>query len=103
TLEALFGAFSNTAILRAEIRRVFEWVKGEGVSAIVTGERGHGGLTRDRLAEYVSDCVILLDHRVVNQLTARRLRIVKYRGSLHRTHENPFPIRTNGNSGGPIK
>jgi circadian clock protein KaiC len=102
TLEALFGGFSNTAILRAEIRRLFEWLKQKGVTAVVTGERGDGTLTRHGLEEYVSDCVILLDHRVVNQLTARRLRIVKYRGSVHGTDEYPFLIRENGISVVPI-
>ena len=102
TLEALFGGFSNTAILRAEIRRLFEWLKERGVTAIVTGERGDGALTRYGLEEYISDCVILLDHRVVNQLTARRLRIVKYRGSVHGTDEYPFLIRANGISVVPI-
>jgi KaiC/GvpD/RAD55 family RecA-like ATPase len=102
TLEALFGGFSTEAILRAEIRRLFEWLKERGVTAIVTGERGEGTLTRHGLEEYVSDCVILLDHRVVNQLTARRLRIVKYRGSLHGTDEYPFLIRANVISVVPI-
>jgi circadian clock protein KaiC len=102
TLEALFGGFSNTAILRAEIRRLFEWLKEKGVTAVVTGERGDGTLTRHGLEEYVSDCVILLDHRVVNQLTARRLRIVKYRGSVHGTDEYPFLIREKGISVIPI-
>lgn len=102
TLEALFGGFSNTAILRAELRRLFEWLKQKGVTAIVTGERGDGALTRHGLEEYVSDCVILLDHRVVNQLTSRRLRIVKYRGSVHGTDEYPFLIRANGISVVPI-
>jgi circadian clock protein KaiC len=102
TLEALFGGFSNTGILRAEIRRLFEWLKQKGVTAIVTGERGDGTLTRHGLEEYVSDCVILLDHRVVNQLTARRLRIVKYRGSVHGTDEYPFLIREKGISVIPI-
>jgi len=102
TLEALFGGFSNTAILRAEIRRLFEWLKEKGVTAVVTGERGDGTLTRHGLEEYVSDCVILLDHRVVNQLTARRLRIVKYRGSVHGTDEYPFLIREKGISVVPI-
>ena len=102
TLEALFGGFSNTAILRAEIRRLFEWLKQKGVTAVVTGERGDGTLTRHGLEEYVSDCVILLDHRVVNQLTARRLRIVKYRGSVHGTDEYPFLIREKGISVVPI-
>ena len=102
TLEALFGGFSNTAILRAEIRRLFEWLKQRGVTAVVTAERGDGTLTRHGLEEYVSDCVILLDHRVVNQLTARRLRIVKYRGSAHGSDEYPFLIRSNGISVVPI-
>lgn len=102
TLEALFGGFSNTGILRAELRRLFEWLKQKGVTAIVTGERGDGTLTRHGLEEYVSDCVILLDHRVVNQLTARRLRIVKYRGSVHGTDEYPFLIREKGISVVPI-
>jgi circadian clock protein KaiC len=102
TLEALFGGFSNTAILRAELRRLFEWLKQRGVTAVITGERGEGTLTRHGLEEYVSDCVILLDHRVVNQLTARRLRIVKYRGTVHGTDEYPFLIREQGISVIPI-
>lgn len=102
TLEALFGGFSNAGILRAEIRRLFEWLKGRGVTAVITGERGDGALTRHGLEEYVSDCVILLDHRVVNQLTARRLRIVKYRGTTHGTDEYPFLITANGLSVIPI-
>lgn len=102
TLEALFGGFSNTGILRAELRRLFEWFKQKGVTAVVTGERGDGTLTRHGLEEYVSDCVILLDHRVVNQLSARRLRIVKYRGSVHGTDEYPFLIRETGISVVPI-
>jgi circadian clock protein KaiC len=102
TLEALFGGFSNVAILRAELRRLFDWLKQRGVTAVVTGERGDGTLTRHGLEEYVSDCVILLDHRVVNQLSARRLRIVKYRGSLHGSDEYPFLIGANGISVVPI-
>ncbi|MEP7098033.1 MAG: ATPase domain-containing protein, partial [Dokdonella sp.] len=102
TLEALFGGFSNTAVLRAELRRLFDWLKERRVSAIITAERGEGTLTRQGLEEYVSDCVILLDHRVVNQLTARRLRIVKYRGSVHGTDEYPFLIRKSGISVIPI-
>ena len=102
TLEALFGAFSNTAILRAELRRLFGWLKDRGVTAIITGERGDGALTRHGLEEYVSDCVILLDHRVVNQLTIRRLRIVKYRGTVHGTDEYPFLIMEKGISVVPI-
>jgi circadian clock protein KaiC len=96
TLEALFGGFSNTAILRAELRRLFDWLKQKKVTAVITGERGEGTLTRQGLEEYVSDCVILLDHRVVNQQTIRRLRVVKYRGSVHGTDEYPFLIGENG-------
>jgi circadian clock protein KaiC len=102
TLEALFGGFSNVAILRAELRRLFDWLKEKQVTAIITAERGDGTLTRHGLEEYVSDCVILLDHRVVNQLTARRLRIIKYRGSAHGTDEYPFLIAENGISVLPI-
>lgn len=102
TLEALFGGFSNLGILRAELRRLFDWLKERGVTAVITGERGEGTLTRHGLEEYVSDCVILLDHRVVDQLSARRLRIVKYRGTLHGTDEYPFLIRENGISVIPI-
>jgi circadian clock protein KaiC len=102
TLEGLFGGFSNIAILRAEMRRLFEWLKEKQVTAIITAERGEGTLTRHGLEEYVSDCVILLDHRVANQLTARRLRIVKYRGSTHGTDEYPFLIGDNGLSVLPI-
>ena len=102
TLEALFGGFSNVGILRAELRRLFDWLKERGVTAVITGERGEGALTRHGFEEYVSDCVILLDHRVVNQLSARRLRIVKYRGTHHGTDEYPFLIRENGFSVIPI-
>ncbi len=102
TLEALFGGFTNVGILRAELRRLFAWLKQRGVTAVITGERGDGALTRHGLEEYVSDCVILLDHRVVNQLSARRLRIVKYRGTLHGTDEYPFLIGSNGISVVPI-
>jgi circadian clock protein KaiC len=102
TLEALFGGFSNAAILRAELRRLFHWLKEKNVTAVITGERGDGHLTRQGLEEYVSDCVILLDHRVANQLTIRRIRIVKYRGSVHGTDEYPFLIGENGISVLPI-
>jgi circadian clock protein KaiC len=102
TLEALFGGFSNTTLLRAELRRLFDWLKEKNVTAIITGERGEGQLTRQGLEEYVSDCVILLDHRVANQLTIRRLRIVKYRGSVHGTDEYPFLIGERGISVLPI-
>jgi len=96
TLEALFGGFSNQALLRAELRRLFRWLKDKGVTAVITGERGEGTLTRQGLEEYVSDCVILLDHRVTEQVSTRRLRIVKYRGSTHGTNEYPFLIDESG-------
>jgi circadian clock protein KaiC len=81
TLENLFSGLSNQAVLRAELRRLFRFFKNKGVTAIITGEKGDGNLTRQGLEEYVSDCVILLDHRIINQISTRRLRIVKYRGS----------------------
>ncbi|HEX5048741.1 MAG TPA: circadian clock protein KaiC [Gammaproteobacteria bacterium] len=96
TIETLFSGFRNQALLRAELRRLFRWLKDKGVTAIVTGERGEGQLTRQGLEEYVSDCVILLDHRVREQVSTRRLRIVKYRGSLHGTNEYPFLIDERG-------
>jgi len=96
TIESLFSGFSNLAILRAELRRLFRWLKEKGVTAVITGERGETQLTRHRLEEYVSDCVILLDHRVTDQVTTRRLRIVKYRGSAHGTNEYPFLIDETG-------
>jgi circadian clock protein KaiC len=102
TLEALFGGFSNSTLLRAELRRLFDWLKQKNVTAVITGERGDGQLTRQGLEEYVSDCVILLDHRVANQLTIRRMRIVKYRGTVHGTDEYPFLIGERGMSVLPI-
>jgi circadian clock protein KaiC len=102
TIETLFGAFSNTDILRAELRRLFGWLKDRGVTAVITGERGDGTLTRHGIEEYVSDCVIVLDHRVTEQTSTRRLRILKYRGSLHGTNEYPFLIGENGLSVLPI-
>ena len=96
TIENLFSGLNNQAILRAELRRLFHWLKEKGVTAIITGERGGGKLTRQGLEEYVSDCVILLDHRVINQISTRRLRIVKYRGSIHGTNEYPFLIDNDG-------
>lgn len=92
TIEALFASFSDAAVLRAELRRLFYWLKERGVTTIVTGERGSGQLTRYGIEEYVSDCVILLDNRVVDQITTRRLRVIKYRGSSHGTNEYPFFI-----------
>jgi circadian clock protein KaiC len=96
TVESLFSGFMNTSILRAELRRLFQWLKDKGVTAIITGERGDASLTRQGLEEYVSDCVILLDHRVENQISTRRLRVVKYRGSVHGTNEYPFLIDEDG-------
>src|SRR4026208_695469 len=96
TIENLFAGLTNQGILRAELRRLFLWLKDKGVTAIVTGEQGDGKLTRHGLEEYVSDCVILLDHRVTDQISTRRLRIVKYRGSLHGTNEYPFIIDRRG-------
>lgn len=102
TIESLFSAFLNPALLRAELRRLFRWLKDKGVTAIVTGERGEGTLTRQGLEEYVSDCVILLDHRIQQQISTRRLRVVKYRGTLHGTNEYPFVIEDHGISVLPI-
>ena len=96
TIESLFAGLSNHAILRAELRRLFSWLKGKGVTAMITAERGEGQLTRHGLEEYVSDCVILLDHRIVEQISTRRLRVVKYRGSSHGTNEYPFLIDQKG-------
>jgi len=102
TIETLFSGLKNEGILRAELRRLFGWLKEKGVTAIITGERGDGALTRHGLEEYVSDCVILLDHRVANQISTRLLRIVKYRGSVHGTNEYPFLIDEEGISILPI-
>ena len=96
TLETLFGGFENQAILRSELQRLFRWLKDKGVTAIITAERGNGTLTRQGLEEYVSDCVILLDHRVHEQTATRRIRIVKYRGTAHGTNEYPFLIDERG-------
>ncbi len=96
TVETLFSGFSDPAILRAELRRLFGWIKQRGLTAVITGERGEGQLTRQGLEEYVSDCVVLLDNRVEDQITTRRLRVVKYRGSAHGTNEYPFLIDDEG-------
>ncbi len=96
TLEVLFGGLENEGLLRAELRRLFRWLKDKEVTAVITGERGDGTLTRHGLEEYISDCVILLDHRVNDQLATRRLRVVKYRGSIHGTNEYPFLIDERG-------
>ena len=102
TIESLFSALPNPTILRAEIRRLFRWFKEKGVTAIVTGERGAETLTRQGLEEYVSDCVIVLDSRIHNQICRRRLRVVKYRGSTHGTNEYPFLIDEDGIAVMPI-
>ncbi|MDP9441365.1 MAG: circadian clock protein KaiC [Actinomycetota bacterium] len=102
TIETLFGGFANTAILRSELHRLFAWLKERGMTAVITGERGDGTLSRHGIEEYVSDCVIVLDHRVTEQTSTRRLRILKYRGSLHGTNEYPFLIGETGVSVLPI-
>ena len=102
TIESLFAGFGNENIVRAELRRLFRWLKERGLTAIITGEQGQGQLTRQGLEEYVSDCVIFLDHRVAGQITTRRLRVVKYRGSAHGTNEYPFVIGKGGMSVLPI-
>ncbi len=102
TIENLFLGLSNKGILRAELRRLFQWLKDRGVTAIITGEKGDGQLTREGLEEYVSDCVIVLDHRIENQISTRRLRIIKYRGSTHGTNEYPFLIDEDGISVLPV-
>jgi circadian clock protein KaiC len=102
TVESLFSGLSNTNILRTELRRLFRWLKDKGVTAVITGERGDGTFTRHGLEEYISDCVILLDHRVTEQVSTRRLRVVKYRGSIHGTNEYPFLIDEEGISVLPI-
>jgi circadian clock protein KaiC len=102
SLEALFASLPNEAILRAELRRLFRWLKDKGVTAVITAERGREQLTRHGLEEYVSDCVILLDHRLNDQIATRNLRVVKYRGALHGTNEFPFLIGDKGISVLPI-
>ncbi len=102
TIESLFAGLPNPSILRAELRRLFRWLKKKGMTAVITGERGENALTRHGLEEYVSDCVILLDHRVLNQVSTRRMRIVKYRGSIHGTNEFPFLIDERGLTVMPI-
>ena len=102
TIEALFSGLPNHAVLRAELRRLFRWLKDRGVTAVITGERGEHSLTRYGLEEFVADCVILLDHRIVDQVSTRRLRVVKYRGTEHGTNEYPFLIGRTGVSVLPI-
>jgi len=102
TIESLFSGLKDDAILRAELRRLFRWLKDKGVTAVITGERGDGLLTKQGLEEYVSDAVILLDHRVHDQVSTRRLRVVKYRGSHHGTNDYPFLIDASGLSVLPV-
>ena len=102
TIETLFSNLTDATILRSELRRLFGWIKDRGLTAIITGERGEGQLTRQGLEEYVSDCVVLLDNRVEDQITTRRLRVVKYRGSAHGTNEYPFLIDDEGISVLPV-
>ncbi len=102
TLETIFSGFDNPGLLRDEIRRLFRWFKERELTVIITAERGEGRLTRQGLEEYVSDCVIILDHRVIDQLSTRRLRVVKYRGSVHGTNEYPFLIDDHGISVLPL-
>jgi circadian clock protein KaiC len=102
TIESLFAGVENEGLLRSEIRRLFQWLRDKGVTTVITGERGENSLTRHGLEEYVSDCVILLDFRVIDQIATRRLRIVKYRGSTHGTNEYPFLIDETGISVLPI-
>ena len=102
TLEVLFASLPDEAILRAELRRLFRWLKDKGVTAVITAERGRESLTRHGMEEYVSDCVLLLDHRVHDQIATRHLRVVKYRGAQHGTNEFPFLIGAEGISVLPI-
>src|SRR3954469_17719108 len=96
TVESLFGGLADTGVLRAELRRLFSWLKERRITAVITGEKGDTTLTRQGLEEYISDCVIALDHRVIEQISTRRLRVVKYRGSSHGTNEYPFLIDRDG-------
>jgi len=102
TVEALFAGLTNEFILRGELRRLFRWLKEKGVTAVITAEQGEKTLTRQGLEEYVSDCVILLDHRVINQVATRQMRVVKYRGTAHGTNEYPFLIDEEGFSVLPV-
>lgn len=102
TLETIFGGLTNYGILRSELRRLFAWLKDRGITTIITAERGEGALTRHGLEEYVSDCVVVLDHRVHDQVSTRRLRVAKYRGSTHGTNEYPFLIDEHGLTVVPI-
>ena len=102
TIESLFTGIPNEVIVRAELRRLFRWLKDRNVTTIVTGESGERTLTRQGLEEYISDCVIVLDHRIIGQISTRRIRVAKYRGSAHGTNEYPFIIGDDGISVLPI-
>jgi len=102
SIEALFGGLEGQSVLRAELRRLFRWLKERGLTTVVTGERGQATLTRHGLEEYLSDCVILLDHQVTETVLTRRLRVVKYRGSTHGMNEYPFLIESDGISVLPV-
>jgi len=102
TPEALFGGLNDEGLLRSELRRLFRWLKDKGVTAVITGEQGEGKLTRHGIEEYISDCVVLLDHRLQNGIVTRRLRVLKYRGSMHGTNEYPFLIERKGISVLPV-
>ena len=102
TIESIFSAFGNTLIIRSELRRLFQFLKEKGVTAVITGEKGNGILTRNGLEEYVSDAVIVLDNRVMGNIATRRMRIIKYRGSSHGSNEYPFLIDENGFSVLPL-
>ena len=102
SVEALFAGLENESVLRSELRRLFRWLKDRNLTTIVTGERGQGTLTRHGLEEYISDCVILLDHQVTETILTRRLRVVKYRGSTHGMNEYPFLIESDGISVLPV-
>ena len=102
SVEALFAGLQDESVLRSELRRLFRWLKERELTAVITGERGNGTLTRHGLEEYISDCVILLDHRVTETVFTRRLRVVKYRGSMHGTNEYPFLIEEDGISVLPV-
>jgi len=102
TIETLFSGIPNPAVVRAELRRLFQWLKNKGMTTIITGEQGEKTFTRHGLEEYVSDCVIFLDHRISEQVSTRRIRVVKYRGSAHDTNEFPFLIDEKGITVMPI-
>lgn len=102
SIEALFSTLKNQAMLRSELQRLFRWLKDQQLTAVVTGERGDGRLTRHGLEEYVADCVICLDHEVVNQVSTRHVRVIKYRGSVHGANQYPFLIGKSGFSVFPI-